>query len=679
MLELTTDLLPPQRDQDQLTSLTTTLTTLRTTQTHQNSTISSLETANRDLRRQLDTSNATVRSAQAAAHTAELNAKNLREELSRAKTTLAQVRQQCANDVRRRDIQIQRLKSHLTGAQRGSNTRSVGPSCNITTSARSTGSHPLNGSLPSTSGNGSSRGQQEDAPRLEDAQYSLKQETNEFLTQLSQSMSDENDALIALIRDGLGTLRGLMSLPTGPAARTSRSEASDRDEMVTVVPTSFETLASDLEFVLGKLQVLLTRDDFVSIDEVYARDEEISRLRDGWEKMGSRWAEAVEMMRSWQEKLNGGGTVGLEELTRGMTLGDGLPLVDSVPEARVVSGMTASPRNEDDAEDGDDHDVSEAPEVEQDSSPLASPPVSRVLREASANIGSPSFGPAQARKLRQQRYQGQENRARTSTNSSASGGSNDKNLDLDLKGLSISRQDPRTRLTPSTTSEAATTSARSSVASRRTAASTTRTESAARSPLHKHINNLLGSSSSPDGPTTRTRITFKRSRTTQLPPTSPSKIKSTSSRPTLTRPASATPEIKQVLFASDSETSPFQHDEQDLQAEEPLPQADPAPVLSVAQKLRFAEQEARRLSGISLPSSDGFDPDPVSSPTKANRPLGREENFAHVVAVKSPTRFGRAGRMRVAGSMAKGRPRRRKSTLSPEELEDLMGLRSPDV
>ena len=51
------------------------------------------------------------------------------------------------------------------------------------------------------------------------------------------------------------------------------------------------------------------------------RDEEIKRLREGWEKMESRWKQAVALMDGWQRRLaDGGDSVRVEELKRGINL-----------------------------------------------------------------------------------------------------------------------------------------------------------------------------------------------------------------------------------------------------------------------------------------------------------------------------------------------------------------------
>src|SRR5438045_7501294 len=117
--------------------------------------------------------------------TAEASARNLREEMLRHKTMLQQVRAQCANDIRKRDIQIQKLKGYIANASQQRGTRTP---LNNTTIVVTPG---LN--------NGSNR-EERNIPSVESDMYDLRQETTEFLTQLSQGLSDENDNLIGLVR-----------------------------------------------------------------------------------------------------------------------------------------------------------------------------------------------------------------------------------------------------------------------------------------------------------------------------------------------------------------------------------------------------------------------------------------------------------------------------------------------
>lgn len=242
---------------------------------------------------------------------AESTIRGLKEQVQRMKTTVQTVRAQCANDIRKRDLEMQKLKSHLAERQRGKReglgvtTININPGADRSRFGASGGDH------------------------INDPGYSLKQETTEFLTELCQNLSDENDTLIELARNTVGTLKELQGLP--PA-----EQENDEDEMsgmflslgpnkasgpVSTLPTSCEELSASMETVLDHLRTLLTNPSFVPLEEVEVRDEEIKILRESWEKMENRWKQAVSMMDGWQRRLaDGGDGVRVEELKRGMNL-----------------------------------------------------------------------------------------------------------------------------------------------------------------------------------------------------------------------------------------------------------------------------------------------------------------------------------------------------------------------
>ena len=261
----------------------------------------------------------------------------------RTKKTLGDVRTMCANDIRKRDVQIAKLKTFLSDRQRGatgptgSSRAVVGPSCTIIggqaagTSVRRSAQAP-GGRASALSGRSGSPANLEQpvVPNVQDAGYTLQQETNAFLTQLSQTLSDENDALIALIRNTLTTLKEVQGQgkPSNPESNPNSSwqpqqslpysgakdsgisippadDAQPYAEML--APPSIDVLASELESTLATLRSLLSNPSFAPVEEVQVREEEIQRLREGWEKMEMRWREAVGMMIGWRRKMVGQG------------------------------------------------------------------------------------------------------------------------------------------------------------------------------------------------------------------------------------------------------------------------------------------------------------------------------------------------------------------------------------
>lgn len=223
---------------------------------------------------------------------ADTTIRGLKEQVQRMKSSIQQIRAQCATDVRKRDVEMQKLKTHLGERQR-SKKEAVG----ITTISISP-PHKLSCAGRKATEGGDNIG----APG-----YSLKQETTEFLTQLCQSLSDENDALIHLSERTIQTLKELQGLTESPNnASDDTAQISHSVDPATTDCPNHEQLAMNTDIVLDQLRTLLTNPSFVPLEEVEVRDNEISRLRDGWEKMESRWQEAVAMMDGWHKRLSDG-------------------------------------------------------------------------------------------------------------------------------------------------------------------------------------------------------------------------------------------------------------------------------------------------------------------------------------------------------------------------------------
>lgn len=238
----------------------------------------------------------------------------------RLKGTVAQIRAQCATDIRRRDVEIQRLKRHLEGRRgRDGNGGQVGVV--VVTPGMHRGPQ------------GKRFGETE--ADLESPAYSLKQETTNFLTQLSQGLSDENDALIGLVRGTLATLRSLQGLSDSGQGPEIEGGLDDLDAVNAIMggPSSYEALATNTDEVLEHLRGLLTNPSFVPLEEVEIREEEIQRLREGWEKMTARWKEAVALMDGWKKRmLDTGDTINLDDITVGLNLGSGITAVQEAQE-----------------------------------------------------------------------------------------------------------------------------------------------------------------------------------------------------------------------------------------------------------------------------------------------------------------------------------------------------------
>ncbi|KAL1964523.1 hypothetical protein VTN77DRAFT_6820 [Rasamsonia byssochlamydoides] len=367
------------REAEHRENLARTIQSLRATESQQAAEIERLKSKNSELARSLALAEGQERAFKTNLQNAEATIRGLKDQVQRMKTTIQQVRAQCANDIRKRDAEMQKLKSHLADRQRGKREGLGVTTININ---------------PTPERNSRSR-LASVGPDVNNPGYSLKQESTEFLTELCQSLSDENDTLISLARNTIQTLKELQGLSNTPDGcgnsnlGASGSAQKGGQGPVTTLPTSCEELTADMNTVLDHLRTLLTNPSFVPLEEVEVREEEIMRLREGWERMESRWKEAMAMMDGWHKRISEGlDSADVEELRRGM----GLDLGRVRSAAADVNGPSIY-EDEDGAQD------CEEGEEEEDDTPetstkslkptLAKRPI-RALGERNGNIGSKS-------------------------------------------------------------------------------------------------------------------------------------------------------------------------------------------------------------------------------------------------------------------------------------------------
>ncbi|CUS15171.1 unnamed protein product [Tuber aestivum] len=275
------------REGEQREDLALTIRTLRTTEVRQNETIEQLKEKNRELERRNAILDSQARSFNSTLRTVEASANALRHEAARLKTLLAQVRTQCANDIRKRDIQIQKMKERLTDSSR----RGRAPMAHISVIG-----------VPK----GSVSGGDEDGATTTAAGNSLGADTADFLTTLSQGLADENDNLIALIRQTLSTLKTIQGLPDNGGLHAPEEDVEDVEDVenpVIAPPASFDALSDDLEGVLYSLKELLNQPNYVPLEELAERDAEIARLVAKNETLEEEWRKAIELVDGWNKTL----------------------------------------------------------------------------------------------------------------------------------------------------------------------------------------------------------------------------------------------------------------------------------------------------------------------------------------------------------------------------------------
>ncbi|KAJ1326590.1 Afadin- and alpha -actinin-Binding [Microdochium nivale] len=286
-------ILKRDRDAEHRESLSSTLRNLRAETLRQTTDYTRQADRLAEAQRRVDGADTAERALRAQLKAAEATVHRMKDEAHKMKTLVAQTRSGCANEVRKRDRQIEALKKTVTDAARvrgGARSRDV-----VTISVTGDFGDEAGGVGPGLTA---------------DAEYSLRMETNEFLTRLARGLSEENELLVNIVRqmvDNLREMSGLEAELVGGGGSTAGKGA--------------EELASELETIIQHLRNILTNPSFVPIEELEARDEEIARLRAGFEKMETRWKDAVRMIDGWRRRMGSGGkSVDMEELSMGLRL-----------------------------------------------------------------------------------------------------------------------------------------------------------------------------------------------------------------------------------------------------------------------------------------------------------------------------------------------------------------------
>ncbi|KIX93199.1 uncharacterized protein Z520_11053 [Fonsecaea multimorphosa CBS 102226] len=260
-----------------------------------------LQAKNAELSRAAAAAEAQERALKTNVRKLETQAKELREQMLKMKSTLDQVRSKCLSDVRKRDAELDKLKGFLAGLQRGKKDSSGMKINTINWEPEVKGRELRNGQDVNSS------------------EWSLEKETNEFLAALVNETSTENVSLRRIITDTMRIIRDITGLKdTGAGAENEEdqegrigtpdhySEANRRStpqQPQAEDLTSCDELAEQMTAILGHCQSILKDPSFVPIEEVEIRDEEIIKLRAGWEKMANRWKEAVTMMDNWRRRM----------------------------------------------------------------------------------------------------------------------------------------------------------------------------------------------------------------------------------------------------------------------------------------------------------------------------------------------------------------------------------------
>ncbi|KAJ0120077.1 hypothetical protein J7T55_000930 [Diaporthe amygdali] len=285
------------RDAEHREALSTTLRSVRADSLRQSDNLSRLHEKYTEAERKVALHEAEGAALRSQLKAAETTVQKLKDEAIRAKRLVAETRAACANEVRKRDRQIDGLKKAVTDAGRARGERK-GNSITTIHVAGDVGAEIVNVGASTM-----------------DEGYNLRHETNGFLAQLAKGLSEENEALLSLIGKTGDSLKEM----SGWDKQEGAGKKGDSNAVVLV--TSPEDMANDMSSVLEHLRTMLTNPSFVPLEEVVVREEEIFRLRDGWEKMETRWRDAVHLIDSWRRRMAAGGpAVDMEDLKMGLRL-----------------------------------------------------------------------------------------------------------------------------------------------------------------------------------------------------------------------------------------------------------------------------------------------------------------------------------------------------------------------
>ncbi|KAI0205870.1 Afadin and alpha-actinin-binding-domain-containing protein [Astrocystis sublimbata] len=353
------------RDAEHRESLSTTLRTLRADYQRQTTEFGRQTERLGDTQRQVDIAEATERSLRAQVKTAELGIAKLKEEMAKMKSLVAQTRSACANEVRKRDRQIDTLKKAIADAGRvrgGARNRDI---ITISITGEFGGEGDNNMGLP--------------VGATDTEGYNLSMETNGFLTALAKGLSEENEGLLALVRRTVDGLREMSGLERDTDFALEHHGSLQVREVIAMQPPhkSAEELASELEAIVEHLRSILTNPSFVPIEEVEVRDEVITRLRAGLETMEARWKDAVYMIDGWRKRMvSSGKSVDMDDLQMGLRLSP-VRVRDVVETANIDSMRLSCVQEAEEVEEEEDEEVKEEEKVadhpRQDAQPQSQP------------------------------------------------------------------------------------------------------------------------------------------------------------------------------------------------------------------------------------------------------------------------------------------------------------------
>ncbi|KAF3160828.1 hypothetical protein TWF225_011558 [Orbilia oligospora] len=251
------------RDGEQKETLAIGMKALKESESKANSSAERYKSRCEELERRCATFQGQERVLNANVRSAEITAKTLKDETARLKTMVQQVRTQHANEIRKRDHQISRMKERLLEKSRGGRGNKQPISFpGVTLSGTSSTTH-LGGSI----------GNEDSVPGGTD--LALTDDTTAILTALSQNLADENDTLVSMIKSTVTTLKAISGMDTEV---DQEAELEEGERNVITNDISYASLSNNVDEVLEHLKEMLNQPNYVPLEDLDARDREIERL-----------------------------------------------------------------------------------------------------------------------------------------------------------------------------------------------------------------------------------------------------------------------------------------------------------------------------------------------------------------------------------------------------------------
>lgn len=247
--------------------------------------ITRLKERHAEAQRKLDIAESSESALRTQLKSADAAVKSLKDEVVRTKALVAQARSSCATEVRRRDRQLDAMKKQLGEAGRARGSRGNPGVTTITV----TGDFGAQRSTRSSNGGGGGGGNKGGS------EYNLRSETNAFLANLAGELSEENEAILTAVRRTVMRLRQMSGYnpegdderPTNKAMVHKQLGWQDLEAELDAVLDHMKNLLTNPSFVPIE-EVMLREEEINRLKNGWVKMEnrwkEAVHLIDGWRK-----------------------------------------------------------------------------------------------------------------------------------------------------------------------------------------------------------------------------------------------------------------------------------------------------------------------------------------------------------------------------------------------------------